>query len=389
MNKLTILLFGLIILTTFVVGVLWEFWLEPRLPTSLVGSPVETPTDKWEYVLTATGFVLLALIVPFWLTVRSNRERAATIKGLLQAAKVFDNTADGVMITDANGQITAVNRAFTEITGFHFRDVLGKNPRILRSDRHNVEYYQALWSALQKAGTWQGEVWNRRKSGEVYPIWENISAIRNDQGQVTNYVAIFSDISVMKRSEERLAHLASHDPLTDLPNRLLCEDRLKLAMRRAHRTGHRVAVLFLDLDGFKAVNDTLGHPMGDKLLQQVSERLSACVRDVDTVARLGGDEFVVILENVTEASDVEHIAGKILSVLGEAIHLDGNEASVTASIGISLFPDDADSGSVLVRNADAAMYQAKDKGRNTYQFYSTDTTPIASGEPKAGERRSR
>ena len=389
MNKLTILLFGLILVTTFVVGVLWEFWLEPRLPASLVGSTVETPADKWERVVTATGFVLLALIVPFWLTVRSNCERAATIKGLRQAAKVFDNTADGVMITDSNGQITAVNRAFTEITGFHFRDVLGKDPRILRSDRHDVEYYQALWSALQKTGTWQGEVWNRRKSGEVYPIWENISAIRNDQSQVTNYVAIFSDISVMKRSEERLAHLASHDPLTDLPNRLLCQDRLKLAMRRAHRTGHRVAVLFLDLDGFKAVNDTLGHPMGDKLLQQVSERLSACVRDVDTVARLGGDEFIVILENVIEASDVEHVAEKILGVLSEAIHLDGNEAAVTASIGISLFPDDADGVSVLVRNADAAMYQAKDKGRNTYQFYSTDTTPIASGEPKAGERRSR
>ena len=204
-NKLTVLLFSLILLTTFLVGIVWEFWLEPLLPASLVGETWEGPGEKWEYVLTATGFVLLALIIPFWLTIRSNQERTATIKGLLQAAKVFDNTADGVMITDAEGNIVAVNKAFTDITGFQFRDVLGKNPSILRSNRHDVEYYKALWNVLQQTGTWQGEVWNRRKSGEVYPIWENISAIRDDAGQVTNYVAIFSDISVMKRSEERLA----------------------------------------------------------------------------------------------------------------------------------------------------------------------------------------
>ncbi len=384
MNKLTVLLFGLILMTTFFIGVLWEFWLEPLLPAALVGGTREESSEKWEYVITATSFVLLALVIPFWLTIRSNREKAATIKGLLQAAKVFDNTADGVMITDAKGNITAVNKAFTEITGFHFRDVLGKNPRLLRSDRHDVEYYQALWDALEQAGTWQGEVWNRRKGGEVYPIWENISAIRNDAGQVTNYVAIFSDISVMKRSEERLAHLASHDPLTDLPNRLLLEDRLKLALRRAHRTGHSVAVLFLDLDGFKGVNDTLGHPMGDRLLQQVAERLSACVRDVDTVARLGGDEFIIILETVQEADDVEVVAEKILDVLRKPFHVDGHQATVTASIGVSLFPEDAEDVFGLVANADAAMYQAKDHGRNTYRFFSSDMSELASREPGTG-----
>ncbi len=384
MNKLTVLLFGLILLTTFFVGVLWEFWLEPLLPVAVVGGAREESSEKWEYVITATSFVLLALVIPFWLTIRSNREKAATIKGLLQAAKVFDNTADGVMITDAEGNITAVNKAFTEITGYHFRDVLGKNPRLLRSDRHDVEYYQALWDALEQAGTWQGEVWNRRKGGEVYPIWENISAIRNDAGQVTNYVAIFSDISVMKRSEERLAHLASHDPLTDLPNRLLLEDRLNLALRRAHRTGHSVAVLFLDLDGFKGVNDTLGHPMGDRLLQQVAERLSACVRDVDTVARLGGDEFIIVLENVQEADDVELVAEKILDVLRKPFHVDRHQATVTASIGVSLFPEDAEDVFGLVANADAAMYEAKDQGRNTYRFFSSDMSEFASRKPGTG-----
>ena len=381
MNKLTVLLFGLILVTTVLVGVVWEFWLEPLFPLELVGGTRETPAEKWEYVLTATSFVLLALIIPFWLSVRANIERTATIKGLLQAAKVFDNTADGVMITDAQGNITAVNKAFTGITGFQFREVLGKNPRILRSNRHDVESYQALWSALQQAGTWQGEVWNRRKGGEVYPIWENISAIRNDAGQVTNYVAIFSDISIMKRSEERLAHLASHDPLTDLPNRLLFQDRLKLAIRRAHRMGHGVAVLFLDLDGFKAVNDTLGHPMGDKLLQTVARRLSDCVRDVDTVARLGGDEFIVILENVQEPEDVEQIARKILGALREPIAIDGHEASVTASIGVSLFPEDAENTAELVSNADAAMYRAKDDGRDTYRFFSSDMARTAAEKP--------
>ncbi len=381
MNKLTVLLFGLILVTTVLVGVVWEFWLEPLFPLELVGGTRETPAEKWEYVLTATSFVLLALIIPFWLSVRANIERTATIKGLLQAAKVFDNTADGVMITDAQGNITAINKAFTGITGFQFREVLGKNPRILRSNRHDVEYYQALWSALQQAGTWQGEVWNRRKGGEVYPIWENISAIRNDAGQVTNYVAIFSDISIMKRSEERLAHLASHDPLTDLPNRLLFQDRLKLAIRRAHRMGHGVAVLFLDLDGFKAVNDTLGHPMGDKLLQIVARRLSDCVRDVDTVARLGGDEFIVILENVQEPEDVEQIARKILGALREPIAIDGHEASVTASIGVSLFPEDAENTAELVSNADAAMYRAKDNGRDTYRFFSSDMARTATEKP--------
>lgn len=376
MHRQTLRLFGLILVSTFALALLWEFALEDIiLVDGGVGAP-ESVAHKWEYVITATAFVVLALAAPLGMTLRADIRRRDLERGLRQAATVFENTLDGVMITGVEGNIMAVNKAFTGITGFALEEVLGKNARILRSDRHGRGFYEAMQASLSRTGHWQGEVWNRCKSGELLPVWENISAIRDDEGRTTSYVAVFSDISPIKRSQERLAYLAHHDALTNLPNRLLLEDRLTHALEHARRGGHPLAVLFLDLDGFKAVNDSLGHHRGDLLLQQVADRLTCCVREADTVARLGGDEFIVVLESLKDRSEVSRVAGEILQLLSGPVELDGHRVSVTTSIGISLYPDDGEDVTGLVRRADTAMYRAKASGMNNLRFY---------GEIDAGE----
>ncbi|MBY0432229.1 MAG: diguanylate cyclase, partial [Rhodospirillales bacterium] len=299
-------------------------------------------------------------------------ERKAMEERLLLSAKVFENTSEGVFVTDADHRILHVNPAFTALTGFTAEEVEGNTPAVLSSGRHGAEFYQQMQRALDETGKWQGEIWNRRKSGELFAEWLNVAVVRNERGQIINYVAVFSDITLRKQTEERLNYQANHDPLTSLPNRTLFHERLSRGLARAHRNHVTVAVLFLDLDHFKQINDTYGHLVGDLLLQAVSERLSNCTRQGDTVARLAGDEFTIILEDLADFRDAAVVAEKILRQLAEPFLLDGHRLTVTTSIGISLFPSDGEDIQTLVHNADAAMYRTKKLSRNAYQFYSEE-----------------
>jgi len=296
-------------------------------------------------------------------------ERKFAEDGLRLAATVFDSSPEAIIITDAHARIVKVNQAFTEITGYQPEEVVGKNPRLLSSGRHLALFYEAMWSNLIGTGQWEGEILNRRKSGEIYPSWLTLSAVKDDQGKINNFVGISVDITMRKEAEERLSFLANHDALTGLPNRILFSDRLQHAMARAHRDILQMAILFLDLDQFKNINDTLGHTMGDSLLQSVGDRLLRHIRESDTLARWGGDEFILLLEKIRSAEEAVQVAQRILRVFAVPFTLDGHEISVTASIGISMFPQDGREVQNLLKNADAAMYCAKELGRNNYQFY--------------------
>ena len=234
-----------------------------------------------------------------------------------------------------------------------------------------------MWASILETGSWRGEIWNRRKTGETYPEWLTINTVKDEAGNTINYVAVFTDISQTKRSEGELSYLAHHDPLTELPNRLLLDARLEHAIQRAHRESSSLAVLFLDLDRFKTVNDSLGHPIGDQLLKSVAALLGACVRGEDTVARLKGDGFVIVLEEVGDAGNISEMAKKILLAVNKRYDLDGQAVYISASIGISTYPADCRDGTTLLKNADAAMYLAKEEGRNTFRFYSNELTRTA------------
>ena len=303
--------------------------------------------------------------------------RKAMEEQLRLAAKVLEATSEGVFITDAEQRLVHVNPSFTRLTGFEPEDVLGKTPSVLSSGRHGPEFYAALWRSIHEQGYWRGEIWNRKKSGEIYAEWLNISAVKNEAGDVGNYVAVFSDITSRKQSEEKLNHRANHDTLTGLPNRALFLERLEHAMARAQRNQLTIAVLFLDLDHFKQINDSLGHLAGDALLQQVAERLHHAVRNEDTVARMGGDEFTLIVEDVNDFRDAATVAQKILRQFALPFQLNGQPHRVTTSIGISLYPGDGDSVAELLRQADEAMYAAKKQGRGSFRFASADLSEKA------------
>jgi len=285
------------------------------------------------------------------------------------AEQVIENSLEGIMITDAKGIIQSVNPAFSQVTGYREGEVIGKSPAILSSGRHDAEFYRTMWGELREHGHWQGEVWNRRKNGEIYPELLTIAAIADDAANVTHYAALFSDITRLKKNEEQIKSLAYYDPLTGLPNRRLFEDRLQVAVAHAHRNMRQLAVLFVDLDRFKRINDSLGHSEGDQVLKEVALRLEACVREDDTVARMGGDEFVIILSEIEGPENATATARRVIEALTRPVAVGGKELVVTSSIGISIYPDDGDSAETLVRNSDIAMYRAKDTGRNSYQLY--------------------
>ncbi|MEW5757468.1 MAG: EAL domain-containing protein [Pseudomonadota bacterium] len=308
---------------------------------------------------------------------RDVSERALVEEKYRLLAAVVESTAEGVVISDTDNRIVAVNTAFTAITGYEEAEVLGKNPKLLRSGRHTPEYYAELRRSLQEDGVWQGELWDRRKNGEVFPTWSTISAVYDQHQRLTNYVSVFSDISALKQSQQQLDFLAHHDPLTQLPNRLLLNDRLDHALHRAHRDGHQVAVLFLDLDRFKNVNDSLGHPVGDQLLVEAANRIKQIIREDDTVARLGGDEFIIVMEDIQEVQHVAVLAQKLMTAFAKPFHVKGHELHLTLSMGVSLYPRDGQDSATLIRNADAAMYRAKEEGRNDYQFYTASLTAAA------------
>ncbi len=288
----------------------------------------------------------------------------------LLLAAVFENTNEAILLLDARGRIVAVNRAFTGITGYSQDEVLLKSPGILVSDRRSRAFYRQMWRSLRIAGQWQGEIWGRRKDGESYAVWLGANAVRDDARAISNYVVVFSDITRLKQAEEHLYQLAYRDTLTGLPNRVLFRERLQHVLLQAARSGSRVALMFLDLDRFKLINDTLGHDLGDRLLKQVAARLVASVRESDTVARLGGDEFTVILEQIEQGLDTAVVAQKVVRDLSRPYDVEGHEIYASVSIGISVFPEDADAAPVLLKNADTAMYRAKDHGRARYEFYS-------------------
>ena len=290
------------------------------------------------------------------------------------SATVLEHIADGVMMVDPAGIIVAVNPAFTQITGYQEAEALGRHSSLTRSQRHDAAFYQAMWDALIASGFWRGEIWHQRKNGDIYLEWLTISAVRDTQGVTTQYVGVFSDITLLKESQEKLDHMAHHDPLTALPNRLLFHDRLQHALLRAARDQEQLAILFIDLDRFKNVNDTLGHHIGDELLQKVASQLAARLREGDTLARLGGDEFIVLLERVDGEYGATQVAEKLMTMFEQPFTVADHELFVTCSVGISLYPDDALDLNMLIRNADVAMYQAKARGRNGYRFYAPSMT---------------
>jgi len=291
---------------------------------------------------------------------------------LLLSAAVFQTASEGMMVTDANDTIKMINPAFSAITGYSEEDVLGKTPQILSSGHHDKSYYEKMFLALQRNGIWQGEIWNRRKNGEVYPEWLSITTIYDDEGNVKQRVSLFTDITSRKKSEERIHHQANYDSLTDLPNRNLFIDRLSQSINHAKRNNQRIAMLFLDLDNFKHINDTLGHAVGDELLQHVSQRLCSEFRTSDTIARLSGDEFVIIINDVTRTYEIELVIQRLLENLSEPYQLNNHTTYTSASVGATFYPDDGQTVESLLQNADAAMFQAKEKGRNTFCFFTPE-----------------
>ncbi|MDR7270254.1 diguanylate cyclase (GGDEF)-like protein/PAS domain S-box-containing protein [Pelomonas saccharophila] len=301
-------------------------------------------------------------------------ERRDLQQRMRQWSTVFEDIRDGVVITDSLGHIQLVNRAFTAITGYASAEAVGASMQLLHSGRHDKAFYREMWASLVQSGHWQGEIWNRRKSGEIYPEWLTISAVREDDGSVTHYVGVFTDISRLRDSEAQADWLAHHDPLTHLPNRMLLQSHLEQVLLKASRHESLVVVMVIDLDGFKTVNDSLGHPAGDELLVCVAERLKKRLRHTDFFGRLGGDEFLVILDGGSGTDRIATLAGDLLATVSAPIALScGQDTYVTASIGISTFPDDGSASAVeLLRDADAALYRAKDMGRNRFCFYTED-----------------
>lgn len=324
----------------------------------------------WAVILLVGACLLFFFFVLRWMTFQRLMAANRSAKEAQRLASfVFQYAQEGIMITDAEGTILYVNPAFTAITGYTEEEVRGKNPRLLKSGRHDAFFYRQMWESVRRTGQWRGEIWNRRKNGEIYPEWLTISAIKNEKGRITHYVAVFTDITERKRYEEQIKHQALHDPLTDLPNRRLFHDRLAHAIREAKETQRKVAVLFLDLDRFKNINDTLGHILGDELLRHVAKRLSSCVPREGVLARIGGDEFAVLLPALTARAEAERVAKDIVDRFTQPIALGERSLYVSISVGISLYPDDGDDCPTLIKNADMAMYCAKEEGGNRYRFF--------------------
>lgn len=338
----------------------------------VVAGKIKWVHEKADLVFDATGALLGGVGTVQDITDRKEAEEERDL-----FAKVFEHSGQAIIITDRENRIIAVNRAFEKLTGYAFAEVIGQNPRILASGHTQPETYRQMWQALERVGYWEGELWDRRKDGSIYPKWTTISVVRDVGGSANYYVATFSDISERKEAEKRIYHLAHHDALTGLANRYSFENRLEQALLTAQRENGQLAVLFIDLDRFKTINDTLGHQVGDRLLQEAAQRLQACVRASDIVARLGGDEFVVVLSHINEIRDVTAVAEKILAALAVTYEIDGSKLYCSASIGVGVFPSDGGDATTLMKSADTALYHAKEHGRNNFQFCTAELNAAA------------
>ena len=323
-----------------------------------------------EVLLTAVGGGPAFL---FYAVIRDISARKLAERSLYLAAQVFDHARDAILVTDRERRIIATNRAYTDITGFSTHEMKGSTFSMERTNADDEPvFYHQIWSELAVSDHWQGEIQGRRKNLETYPAWLSLTAIRDSGGAISNYMGILSDITERKKSEEHTRHLAEHDFLTDLPNRVLLLDRLSLALVAARRKHSMLAILFLDLDHFKHINDSMGHHVGDLLLKEVARRLVKCVRGVDTVSRQGGDEFVIILADIGGIEQAAHVAASVLQAVTQPCLVAGHELHVSTSVGVSVFPSDGDDIDTLVKNADIAMYHAKERGRNGLQFFNAD-----------------
>jgi len=308
------------------------------------------------------------------ITLADVTERKRTELELRIAATAFE-AQESIAITDSASVIVKVNKAFTGITGYKEEDVVGRKISILKSGLHDTVFYEAMWESIARVGTWQGEIWDRRKNGEIFLSWLSITAIKESNGEVTHYVATQVDITERKTAEAEILNLAFYDPLTKLPNRRLLQERLSYGIDMARRDGKQLALLMLDLDRFKAVNDNFGHLAGDELLRQVAARIKAMLRDTDTVARLGGDEFVVLLKDITHSQDAARVAEEIIADLRKSFNLlQSADVQIGVSIGISLYPQHGGSVDALMDHADKALYQAKDQGRDRFAYFSAKLT---------------
>jgi diguanylate cyclase (GGDEF)-like protein/PAS domain S-box-containing protein len=370
--------------TALLYGLLSIFWLvfsECVLPL-LIEDSIQLARAQlmsgYAWLALSAGSIYLARsrLLAF-IGIKARAQRDQDLQHLRLAAAVFDSTLEGVLVTDANGVIVHVNRAFMSITGYRQDEVLGMRPSKFKSGRHGPDFYERMYKTILAAGQWSGEIWNRRKDGEIYPQWQSIRSIKDDRGSITHFVAVFSDITSIKHSERELAHLAHYDALTGLPNRLLFTDRAEQAQTHARRNRQNLALLLIDLDHFKHINDSLGHNVGDEVLKAVSERLAQLMEKGVTLARLGGDEFAVLLENPQQAMQSAELAQGVLDGLREPFLIDAQSLFLTASIGISIFPNDALSAEQLLRNADAALFQAKSQGRESYALYTEELTAHA------------
>lgn len=314
-------------------------------------------------------------------------ERKRTEQQLQLAASVFVHAREGIMITDADGAIIDVNDTFTRITGYSREEALGQNPRILRSGRHDQDFYAAMWRSLLDKGHWYGEIWNKRKNGEIFAEMQTISAVRDEHEHIRHYVALFSDITLIKAHEQQLEHIAHYDALTGLPNRVLLADRLQHAMSQTARRAQRLAVVYLDLDGFKSVNDRYGHDIGDQLLMQLARRMRDTLRDSDTLARLGGDEFVAVLLDLEDTAASTPVLSRLLAAAAQPVMVGGQMLQVSASLGVTFYPQDADvDADQLMRQADQAMYQAKLAGKNRYHLFDAAHDSYVKGQHESLDR---